>query len=149
MRSRSRASSAARRVLLCLALLGPAGFAAADAPAGDAIAKLKRSGEVACQPALPFFCGNVHLSCSGQTALPTFAFKLRATPTHGSIEPAHETARFGEHYENGPVEWDAEGRYVILRPRLTRGYIKLLSDGSYSFRHYAQHAGVMSLGRCH
>jgi hypothetical protein len=105
-------------------------------------------GELACQPSLPFFCGNMHVSCSGQTSIETFPFTLRATRTHAWIEAdfAHDHLR--KRYENGSVEWDGEGTSVILRPRLESGYIKLLADGSYSFRHYTPHGGVMSVGRC-
>jgi hypothetical protein len=131
-----------------------AGFSSAGiAPGSDApqsaILKLAQTGEVSCQPSLPFFCSNVHVSCSGQTSIETFPFKLRATLTQGTIESAHETEAFRMQYENGRVEWDRGGTYVILLPRLTNGYIKLLSDDTYSFRHYSQHGGVMSIGRCH
>jgi hypothetical protein len=36
----------------------------------------------------------------------------------------------------------------MLLPRRASGYVKLLADGTYSFRHYSQHIGVMSIGRC-
>lgn len=77
-----------------------------------------------------------------------FPFKLRATRTRGSIElaPAHEHVR--KLYENGRVEWDGEGLYVIFFPHPHSGYIKLASDGTYSFRHYTQQGGIMSIGRC-
>jgi hypothetical protein len=78
----------------------------------------------------------------------TFPFKLRATFTDGSIEPTSDTEGIRAQYESGRVEWESDGAYVILRPRLANGYIKLLSDGTYSFRHYAQHVGTMSRGHC-
>ena len=39
--------------------------------------------------------------------------------------------------------------YVILRPQGRAGYIKLLANGKYSFRHYSQDVGIMSYGQCH
>jgi hypothetical protein len=136
----------AHRVLLGLAVVAAP---AAGQPPFDAVAKLRQAGAVSCQPSLPFFCGNLHVSCAGRTSLPTFAFTLRATPAHGAIEPGPEAESFRQQYEGARVDWDSEGQYVIVRPALASGYVKLLADGSYSFRHYAQHVGVMSLGRCH
>lgn len=131
-----------------LAALGLAGSAAAgDAPV-DAVAKLKRTGVVSCEPSLPFFCRNLHVSCAGQTSLRTFPFRLRASSARGWIESAPGTERFRAPYEDGRVAWDGEGRHVLLRPRATNGYIRLRADGAYRFRHYAGHVGVMSLGRC-
>ena len=52
-------------------------------------------------------------------------------------------------YEYGSVDWGKEGTYVILRPQGREGYIKLLANGRYSFRHYLQEVGIMSHGHCH
>jgi len=124
------------------------GFAAqSDAPQ-TAIARLAHTGKISCQPSLPVFCSNIHVSCSGPSALRTFPFTLRATRTHGSIESTSDTAGMTEQYENGRVEWHSEDAYVILRPRQTNGYIKMLADGTYSFRHYSQYAATMSRGHC-
>lgn len=78
----------------------------------------------------------------------TFPFKLGATRTHGSIESTADTAGIAEQYRNGRVEWHNDDAYIILRPQQANGYIKMLADGSYSFRHYSQHAGTMSRGHC-
>lgn len=112
------------------------------------VAKLAQTGEVSCHPALPSFCTNMHVSCSGQTSLKAFPFKLRANPSQGTIESAPGTESIRVQYEDGRVVWDKDGAYVMLLPRLASGYIKLLADGTYSFRHYSQHIGVMSIGRC-
>jgi hypothetical protein len=118
-----------------------------DAPR-SAIAKLAHAGNVSCQPSLPFFCSNIHVACSGRSSIATFPFRLRATFTDGSIESTSDTEGIREQYESGRVEWESDGAYVILRPRLANGYIRLLSDGTYSFRHYVQHVGMMSRGHC-
>lgn len=126
--------------------------ACAGATEGDArrsaVAKLAASGEVSCQPTLAFFCANMHVSCAGLTSIATFPFKLRASGAAGTIESAPGTDSVRAPYENGRVEWDPAGAYVIVLPRTGGGYIKLLADGGYSFRHYARHDAAMSLGRC-
>ena len=125
------------------------GFAAANDAPQSAIAKLRQTGEVSCKPILPFFCANMHVSCAGQTAIETFAFKLRATRTHGSIDSAPETESLRRQFENGRVDWDSAGAYVVLHSsQMNSGYIKLNADGTYNFRFYPLNDGVMSLGRC-
>ena len=122
--------------------------AADGARPGGVVEKLATTGEVSCQPTLPFFCGNMHVSCAGLTSIATFPFKLRASGVAGTIESAPGTESVRGPYENGRVEWEPVGAYVIVLPRTGGGYIKLLADGGYSFRHYAQHGAAMSLGRC-
>jgi hypothetical protein len=131
-----------------LVLFGSTGLATESSAPRSAIAKLARTGEVACQPSLPYFCSNLHVACSGQTSIKTFSFKLKASRSQGTIESAAEHENVRVQYENGRIEWDRAGAYAILLPPQGSGYIKLLSDGSYSFRHYAQHGAVMSIGRC-
>lgn len=117
------------------------------APA-TAVAKLARTGEVSCEPALPYFCGNTHVSCSGQTSIRTFPFKLRAGAAHGWIDAASDPEGMREQYRRARLEWDVGGAYVVFLPSPAKGYIKLHADGSYSFRHYAQDIGAMSHGHC-
>jgi hypothetical protein len=131
-----------------LAMAGMCAGAADGARPEGVIQKLATTGEVACQPALPFYCGNMHVSCAGLTSIATFPFKLRATAVVGTIESAPGTESVRGPFENGRVDWEPAGAYVIVSPRSGSGYIKLLADGSYSFRHYAQHGAAMSLGRC-
>jgi hypothetical protein len=112
------------------------------------VGKLSRSGEVECRPALPSFCRNLHVACAGQTSIQAFAFKLKAARAEGTIEYAPEADNVLVQYEHGRIEWDRDGAYAILLPPQGSGYIKLLSDGSYSFRYYAPQGPVMSVGRC-
>lgn len=118
-----------------------------DAPR-TVVSTLAETGEVDCQPALPFFCSNVHVGCSGRSTTRTFAFTLRASRSHGWIEAVADISGIVERYENGRVDWGRQGDYVILRPHAANGYIKMLADGSYSFRHYSQDIGMMSYGHC-
>ena len=135
-------------LVVSLAACTSPGFAAEGDAASSMVAKLAQTGELSCQPSVPAFCGNLHVSCSGQTSIKTFRFKLRATPSQGTIESAPETEALRAPYENARIEWDSQGRYVLLLPQQASGYIKLLSDGTYSFRDYAQDVAVMSIGRC-
>lgn len=136
------------RLVLAATLSIPGGIAiGSDAPR-SATSKLAQTGEVTCEPALPFFCGNIHVACSGRTTIRTFPFKLRASPSRGWIESAADTSGVKERYENGRLDWEDAKTYVILRPREGNGYVKLLADGRYSFRHYSQGIGTMSYGRC-
>lgn len=117
-------------------------------PAGaGALAKLESTGAVTCLPALPFFCDNIHVGCAGRTTLRTFAFTLRMNAGRAWVDADADTAGISEQYENARLDWDQDG--VIFRPRATQGYIKLLDNGRYSFRHYARDLGTMSHGRCH
>lgn len=139
---------ALQRLALCLAVVAPVALAAGGASAPNALARLAQTGVASCQPATPYFCDNVHVSCSGRTTLPTFPFTLRVNRARGAIEsdPEHDALR--KPFDDGPIEWEEGGASVILRPRIHSGYIKLLADGSYSFRHYTPHGAVMSIGRC-
>ena len=112
------------------------------------VAKLAQTGEVSCRPALPFFCDNIHVSCSGQTLRPAFAFTLRAGPTSGSIDATADAAEIALPYANARVEWGGAGEAVILFAQRGGGYIRLLDDGSYSLRHYLPQGGIMSRGHC-
>jgi hypothetical protein len=142
-------SSPLRHLVAGLVAFSSPGFAAGSDAPQSTIAKLAQTGEVACQPSLPFFCSNMHVSCSGQTAIETFPFKLKASAHLGTIDSAPDTEGLRTQYQNGRVEWDKEGTYVVLFPRLAGGYIKLQADGTYSLRHYVRNIGVMSTGRCH
>jgi hypothetical protein len=131
-----------------LSLLVAAATAGATTQPPDALSKLKHEGRISCQPSLPYFCSNMHVSCAGQTTLSTFTFSLRVTPSGGALEapPGNET--IVERYADSQLEWSNDGLYLIVRPAWSSGYIKLFRDGRYVFRHYPLHEGVMSLGTC-
>ena len=148
--SRLRAASAGRlaaRVGASSLLLAVAS-AGAGAQARDAVSELKHKGHVACEPSVPYFCANLHVSCAGRTSAPTFSFSLRITPTGGALGAPASAQAFVEAYAGGSVDWSSDGQHVIVRPAQSRGYIKLFRDGSYVFRHYPRDEGVMSLGSC-
>ena len=134
--------------ILASALAVPGGFAAGGDVSRTATSLRAQAVAVDCEPALPFFCRNIHVACSGRTEVRTFPFRLRADSSRGWIESTSETFAMQKPYEDGSVDWGKEGTYVILRPQGREGYIKLLANGKYSFRHYVQEVGVMSHGRC-
>ena len=133
-------------VRAALALSFAAAAAAAAGADDDPLHTLRQGGEVSCRSPEPFFCENVHVRCAGRTPVPTFPFILRSEG--GSVVLATEVSEFQQRYEHAEVSWDEDGTYVLLQPRGAPGYVKLLEDGKYVFRHYLQGTGVMSLGRC-
>jgi hypothetical protein len=137
------------QLVLVSTLSVAAGFALGKDAPRSATLKLAQAGEVTCEPALPFFCGNIHVACSGRTTIRTFPFKLRTSARRGWIESGSDTSDIKEHYEDGRVDWGDDGTYVIVRPQGRNGYIKLFADGQYSVRHYTPNGGTMSYGRCY
>jgi hypothetical protein len=139
----------AARVVASLLLLAVA-FASAGAGAQprDAVSKLKREGRIACEPYVPYFCVNMHVSCAGKTTVPTFPFSLRVTAAGVALDAPPSAEAFVEEYAGARVEWSNDHLYVIVRPARSSGYLKLVQDGTYVFRHYPQHEGIMSLGTC-
>ncbi len=125
-------------------------LSAASAPASDRtlISRLVRDGAVTCEPTGRFFCRNIHVSCSGRSAIPTFPFKLEVDGEVGRITSDSDASGIVDRYRDATVRWTSDGAYIILRPRGDNGYVKLLAPGSYSFRHYSRGVGLMSRGRC-
>lgn len=132
------------RLRALLALVWVAAFPAGAAD--DPLRTLRQGGEVSCRSPEPFFCENVHVRCAGRTSVETFPFTLRAAS--GSVEMVTAAQEFQRDYQSAEVEWDAAGSYVLLLPTRAKGYVKLLADGKYVFRHYIGSLGVMSLGSC-
>ena len=128
-------------------LLVAAGLAHAQAPA-DAVATLRRSGELRCEPLWPQFCANVHVTCTGHTSIAARPFRVLAAGAMVHIDATPADDNVLKPYAKARVEWDPQGAYVLLSPELGNGYFKLQADGRYSIRHYVQSQGVMSIGSC-
>ena len=127
---------------------GKFAFIAIAAVSCSAYSAPPRAVDVECEPALPVFCQNIHVSCAGPTELRTFAFRLRVVSGKGWIEAEPGAAEFQLLYSDARIEWSEAQGDVILRPREGPGYIKLQADGRFSFRHYPQSIGIMAYGRC-
>ena len=84
---------------------------------------------------------NIHAGCAFRTDMPTFRFRLKAQGERGRIESSPD-------YGEARAEWGSDETRVILWPDGKRGYIRLMRDGRYSFRHYAGDTGIMSYGEC-
>jgi hypothetical protein len=80
--------------------------------------------------------------------VPTFEFTLRTQGSAGSLELVATSEAFQRRCEGAHVEWDKDGGYTLLWLEEGPGYVKLLVDGRYVFRHCIQGLGVMSLGQC-
>ena len=125
--------------------------AAADAP-NAAITTLAHAGEVACEPARPHFCANIHVACSGVSPVRTFSFRLRAGPAHGTIETEAaadaDAAGIAASYRQARADWGSDREDVILHPHDGTGYVKMLADGTFIMRHHARGDAIMASGRC-
>ena len=128
-------------------LLAVAAFSA-GAHTTEVVTRLKRHGQVTCEPNGDYFCANMHVSCAGRTTVPTFPFSIRVTPAGIALEAPHGAEAFAEQYAGAEVEWGREDHHVIIRPARAGGYIQLFQDGKYVFRHYPNAEGVMSRGSC-
>jgi hypothetical protein len=90
----------------------------------------------------------MHVRCAGQTAVATFPFKLRFAPASNTVALLTQDEENGSNYTDASSEWAQDGSYLLLLPPNAGGYVKLLGDGKYVFRHYISGRGVMSLGHC-
>lgn len=144
-----RGASTWGSALLPIGLCVAAGHAvSADAMPG-VVDKLLRRGEVACEPAWPVFCANFHVACAGQTSLRTFGFTLQVRDGSARLRAmGDDDDRIAEAYARARVVADAANASVLLLPEPSPGYLRLQADGRYALRHYQQHRGLMSVGRC-
>lgn len=136
-------------ILLGTILLAPVAANAAEA-AGKSIGKLLEGGELACEPSMPVFCANIHVSCAIPSSIKSFPFRLRAVRDRGSITaPSTADADVVQPYRDGPrITWATDDTYVILEPREGKGYLKFNADGSYNIRYYLRNDVWMVRGNC-
>ena len=103
-----------------------------------------RSGETetnyACKPALPVFCRNIHVSCSGRTTIPASPFEIFMTGSSAYVV-------FGKSRE--PIAGSVTGRGDrVVRLSQSRDWIRIQTDGRYSHRTYRDGHAAMSYGVC-
>ncbi|MEM1299571.1 MAG: hypothetical protein AAGH68_09855 [Pseudomonadota bacterium] len=92
---------------------------------------------LSCVPALPFYCGNIHVGCAGRTRVQTQAFTV----------------------SDGDVRFEDGGKWVIRETRDrdarifwregARDWIRIEADGRFSLRRYIRGRAAMTRGRCH
>jgi len=112
-------------------------------------ATLARGGAARCEPALKFFCENIHVSCSGRSNIPAVAFDVTINADQAWLQQTPDRSDPPMAPRSGPIEWAADGDSVIVWLHPRPGYLKISSDGRYSFRHYSRGTATMSYGQCH
>ena len=92
-----------------------------------------------CQPAYPYFCGNIHVGCAERS-------RVRAQPF--SIETgAGVVVSFADGtWWRGTATLSREDH--IMRRADSRDWIRIQPNGAYSYRHYPGSHGLMSRGVC-
>ena len=118
----------------------------AGATPDPVIERLARKETVYCRPAIDVYCRNIHVSCSGRSTIPTAPFEARIRDGRARLEQDAGTPSAVD--EARPVEWAEDRSSVIVRLRPAPGYLKILSDGTYSQRIYLRETAYMSYGRC-
>lgn len=119
----------ARFLLLAILLCPPQTAGAADPPGG-----------FACKPALPAFCRNIHVGCSGVTALPTSAFEVSIVDGAAQLDFEGSGAPLA-----GRVSGSGD---VVIRLTDSRDWIRIEEDGRFSHRTYRDGRAAMSYGTC-
>lgn len=140
-------ASASRAMVIAAPILWGAN-AAANEPASGPLLALRQGAELSCQSPEPYFCENMHVRCAGRTSVATFPFTLRAEAGGAKVVLTPVNAEGPGAFQPAKVEWAADQSYLLLEPQAGNGYVKVLADGKYVFRHYIQSRGVMSLGQC-
>lgn len=112
-------------------------------------AELARTGTATCEPARAFFCENIHLGCSGRSTIPTVSFDIKIKAKHAWLKQTPDTSEPTMAPRSGPIEWANVDAYVIVWLRPRPDYLKISSDGRYSFRHTSRGMATMSNGTCH
>ncbi len=128
---------ASKRLMRAALLTGFLGHA--FGPTASALSE-KPERSYICRPALPIFCRNVHVSCSGKTDIPTSPFRITLSGTEAQI---------AYNDRNGPVPGDVtKGPDLVIRLSGTNDWIHIEPNGRYSHRIYRNGLAAMSYGRC-
>ena len=95
-----------------------------------------------CEPALPFYCGNIHIGCAGRSKLPTEPFDLTLEPPDAVV-----TLSDGETMRT-PVVFSFRKEDAVMIFRDDRDWIRIEPDGVYSQRIYRKGGALMTRGVC-
>jgi len=96
--------------------------------------------ELVCVPLFPVFCANVHVSCAGRSAVETHPFTVRISRAGTVIEVEGQDAY--------PVSTAMSRSGVVLRPELTRDWVRIDPEMNFSQRIYRGGTALMSIGTC-
>ena len=131
---------------LVFLLLGIANAASVSLPI---LTKLAKEGDVNCNPALRYFCANIHVGCSGRTSIPTFPFSILLINKQVQIKAAMNSPEIRDLFKDKyNIYWAQNSDYILIHFHARRGYIKVLENGKYRFRYYRNGFAVMSYGWC-
>ena len=95
-----------------------------------------QAAELRCTPALPVFCANVHVGCSGRTTLPTRGFL---------IEPGRIVFEDGAQWQ---VTATISNSGVVYRREASRDWIRIGHERRFSQRVYLERGALMAYGQC-
>jgi len=93
-----------------------------------------------CRPALPVFCRNVHVGCSGRTKIPTAEIEVVLTGTTAQLNFADRAT-----VVSGQI---TKGDDLVINLADDRAWIRIQADGRYSHRIYPDGKAAMSYGIC-
>lgn len=109
---------------------------------------LDHTRTAACTPAMKRFCENIHIGCSGRSRIPAVPFVITLEGDLARLKTAAPATRSAMLPRTGSINWADHHAYLIVRFRPGADYLKIKSDGSYSYRHYNRGKAYMSYGRC-
>jgi len=93
-----------------------------------------------CKPALPVFCGNIHIGCTSATRIATVAMVIEIRQTTAQILFAGK-----EKPVNATVKrYDA----MVIRPVNSKDWIRIRPDGQFAQRIYRKNVTAMAYGIC-
>lgn len=93
-----------------------------------------------CRPALPVFCGNIHVACAGATTIETRPFEVTIAGTAARV--VFERA---DRPSKGRVSGSGD---LVIRLENSRDWIRIQEDDRYSHRIYRAGGTAMSYGTC-
>ena len=108
--------------------------------AGQAGAQETSSSVLHCVPALPAYCANVHIGCSGRSSMKTTTFEILVHPKGTRVQ-----------FATGTV-WRADVSRargeMVLRRHESREWIRVDRNGTFSHRLYRDAQPLMTHGTC-
>lgn len=128
-----------------VALAATGAFAGAPEAVFD---RLERTGAMGCRPALRHFCANVHVGCAGRSSIPAPAFVVSLRDGRLHLEDPRSAPAAHAPTPRGELEWAHDRSYALARLQPPAGYLKIVADGSYSYRIYRRGKAYMSYGAC-
>lgn len=93
-----------------------------------------------CEPALPVFCRNIHVSCAGATKIRTAVFEVLISGTDARVTFVGAATAIQARVSHG--------RDLVIRLHDSRDWIRIQRDNRFSHRIYRKRGAAMSYGTC-